>query len=120
MAAAIESAAPETGAAPDRLGALAAAAYRGIAENVRDNVAVIEQLRGAPVRGLRLGGGGSLDRTFCATIARRLGRPVSAGPVEASAAGNAIAQFLASGALPSLAEGQARIAAAGEIRRFDP
>ncbi len=104
----------------DRLAALAAAIYRGIAADIGRNLAILEDLRGARFDALRLGGGGALDATFCGLLARTLGRPVIAGPVEASAAGNAIVQFLALGAIGSLAEGQARIAAAGGIRRFDP
>lgn len=80
----------------------------------------MERFRGRPFTALRLGGGGARDATLCTGFARALGRPVRAGPVEASAAGNAIVQFLALGALPSLADGQARVAAAGEIQRFDP
>ena len=75
---------------------------------------------GRPFAALRLGGGGARDATFCAGLAQALGRPVRAGPVEASAAGNAIVQFLVLGALRSLAAGQDRVAAAGEIQRFDP
>lgn len=104
----------------DRLGALAASIYRGLAADIARNVAAMERFRGRPFAALRLGGGGARDATLCAGLARALGRPVRAGPVEASAAGNAIVQFLALGTLGSLAEGQARVAAAGEIQRFDP
>lgn len=121
MIAAMEAHAPALATLPgDRLGALAAAIYRGLATDIAAHVATIERLRGRPVSALRLGGGGARDATLCAGLARALGRPVIAGPVEASAAGNAVVQFLAQGALASLAEGQARIAAAGELRRFDP
>lgn len=118
---AMETHAPAlAGLAGDRPGALAASVYRGLAADIARNVAAMERFRGRPFAALRLGGGGARDATFCAGLAQALGRPVRAGPVEASAAGNAVVQFLALGALRSLAEGQARVAAAGEIQRFDP
>ena len=104
----------------DRPGALAASIYRGLAADIARNVAAMERFRGRPFAALRLGGGGARDATLCAGLAQALGRPVRAGPVEASAAGNAIVQFLALGTLGSLAEGQARVAAAGEIQRYAP
>ena len=48
------------------------------------------------------------------------GRPVLAGPVEATAMGNVLVQAIASGRLSSLADGRCRLARSVEPRRYEP
>ena len=51
-----------------------------------------ERLAGRPIRIVHVVGGGSLNRLLCQAIADRSGRPVLAGPVEATALGNVLVQ----------------------------
>ena len=53
-------------------------------------------------------------------MANALGRPVWAGPAEATAIGNLLVQLQAAGEIDSLAEGAALVAENREIQRFDP
>ena len=72
----------------------------------RTTVATIERVAGFEAEVIHLVGGGSsipLLRELCASAC---GRPVLAGPAEATVAGNAIVQAIAGGALTDLAEGR--------------
>ena len=72
----------------------------------RTTVATIERVAGFQADVIHLVGGGSsipLLRELCASAC---GRPVIAGPAEATVAGNAIVQAIAAGALADLAEGR--------------
>ena len=61
-----------------------------------------ERLSGQPVRVVNLVGGGSQNALLCRLIADRSGRPVLAGPVEATAIGNILVQARRAG----LADGE--------------
>jgi len=60
-------------------------------------------------------GGGSRNRALCQFTADATGRPVVAGPAEATAAGNVIVQAMALGQVASLEEGRALVR-----RSFEP
>jgi rhamnulokinase len=62
-------------------------------------------------------GGGCLNDYLNQATADASGRPVLAGPVEATATGNLLLQAIAAGQLRSLAEGRRLVAAP---RRFEP
>lgn len=101
-------------------GPIARALYEGLARDIAAGLAAIERVRDRPVRRLRLGGGGARDAAFCTLLAQAIGRQVTAGPVEASATGNALVQFAALGAFPSIAAGRRIVRAGTPLRRFDP
>ncbi|MBE9375285.1 rhamnulokinase [Saccharopolyspora sp. HNM0983] len=69
-----------------------ARAYAGAIEQV-------EQLTGEPVSVLHVVGGGSQNTLLCELTAQRTGRPVVAGPTEATALGNVLVQARAAGAV---------------------
>ena len=71
--------------------------YRALAENVR-------RLTGRAIETVHIIGGGSRNALHCRLTAGAAGLPVLAGPVEATAIGNVMAQALALGAVSSLAE----------------
>ncbi|HEX8627352.1 MAG TPA: rhamnulokinase family protein [Catenuloplanes sp.] len=62
-----------------------------------------EALSGAPVRVLHLVGGGAANDLLCQLTADLTGRPVVAGPVEATAVGNLLVQAMADGQVSGLA-----------------
>jgi rhamnulokinase len=75
----------------------------------RTTVATIERVTGGAAEVIHLVGGGSsipLLRELCASAC---GRPVIAGPTEATVAGNAIVQAIAAGTLTDLAEGRSLV-----------
>ena len=66
-------------------------------------------------------GGGSQNRLLCQLTANATGRPVVAGPVEATAMGNVLVQARAAGAAAGgLAQLRSIIAAGASLGRFEP
>jgi rhamnulokinase len=83
-------------------------------------VANIERVTGAPIEGIHVVGGGSLNDCLSQATADATGRPVAAGPAEATAIGNILVQAVAAGTLPSLARGRALVRRTLRPRRFEP
>jgi rhamnulokinase len=92
--------------APETVGGLARVVYESLAAKYRLTLERIEKLLGRPLTPLHVVGGGSRNRLLNQFAADATGRPVVAGPVEATAIGNILLQMLATGALSSLAEGR--------------
>jgi len=65
-------------------------------------------------------GGGSQNALLCQFTADATRRSVIAGPVEASALGNAMVQAIATGHLGSIASGRSSIAASCELTTYEP
>lgn len=80
----------------------------------------IEQLTGSAIPGVHIVGGGSLNDYLNQATADASGRPVTAGPAEATAIGNIVVQSIASGVLPSLREARQRLAGHVPLKRFEP
>lgn len=94
--------------------------YEGLALKYR---LVNEQLAavcGHPARVVHIVGGGSGNALLNQFTADALGLPVLAGPREATAVGNLMAQALGLGLIPDLAAAQAPIRAAFPIATFTP
>jgi rhamnulokinase len=83
-------------------------------------VRTIERLTGDSVPGIHIVGGGCRNDYLNQATADAAGRPVLAGPAEATATGNLLVQAIASGQLPSLAEARDLVAQAVKPRRFEP
>jgi len=75
----------------------------------------IEEVLGYRVSVIHVVGGGTRNRALCRFTADATGRPVVAGPAEATAAGNVIVQAMALGQVASLEEGRALVR-----RSFEP
>ena len=69
---------------------------------------------------LHLLGGGTKDNFLCEMTANCLNIPVSAGPVEATALGNIILQFIALGEIESVEQGRKIIAQNEKITNYAP
>ena len=83
-------------------------------------VPTIERVTGQPIPGIHIVGGGSLNAYLNQAAADASGRPVMAGPVEATAIGNLLVQEIAAGRIGSLADGRRMVAAAYPPARFEP
>ena len=84
---------------------------------------VLEQLiavSGQTVDRLYIIGGGSRNALLNQMTANAIGRPVIAGPAEATAIGNAIVQLIAVGELSSVAGARALLSESDELRAFEP
>ena len=80
----------------------------------------IEALTGRAVQGLRIVGGGGQNAYLNQATADASGRPVVAGPVEATVIGNVLVQAVTAGRFASLAEARRHVAATLPPRRFEP
>jgi rhamnulokinase len=83
-------------------------------------IATIEQLTGKTVPGIHIVGGGSQNAYLNQATADAAGRPVLAGPVEATAYGNILVQAIACGGMASLSEGRRILREGLDTKRFEP
>ena len=85
-----------------------------------ERVAQIESLLGSERRTIHVVGGASRIAPLMQWLADATGRRVVAGPVEATAIGNAAVQWRTVGAVSSIAEARALIARMPEIAGYEP
>jgi rhamnulokinase len=86
----------------------------------RAAVRTAEALSGRPVRQIHVVGGGARNRLLCQLTADAANLPVSAGPVEATALGNILAQARADGGPDDLAAMRALVAGSEPVRMYEP
>lgn len=121
MPAAIAAFCRETGqSVPATAAAFTRAVLESLAFKYRSVMQSLEELTGTRFSHLRIVGGGSRNRLLNQFTANALGRPVVAGPVEATALGNLAVQMMATGAVSSLAEARAIIKRSFPTERFEP
>ena len=106
--------------APDDPVRLAKAVLDSLALRYASVVQMIERVTGRSIPGIHIVGGGSLNAYLNQATADASGRPVLAGPVEATAIGNLLVQGMAAGTIGSLAEGRRLVAEAFPPARFEP
>jgi rhamnulokinase len=80
----------------------------------------LERVGGREVDVVHVIGGGAQAELLCRLTADLLGRPVLAGPVEATALGNVLMQARAAGELGSLRDVRAAAAASTEPTTYEP
>ena len=83
-------------------------------------IQIIERLTGQPVQGVQIVGGGCQNDYLNQATADACGKPVLAGPVEATAAGNVLVQAIAAGRFPGLAQARQHVRTAISVRSFAP
>jgi rhamnulokinase len=80
----------------------------------------IEKIAGYTIPVLHIMGGGCRNTLLSQFTANALARPVFAGPVEAAATGNLIAQLIALGEVKDLAEGRALVRSSFTVTEYMP
>ncbi len=100
---------------PENEGQVVRAIMESLAFRYRYVKEGVEELRGKPVKGINIVGGGTKDTFLCQLAADACGIPVTAGPVEATAIGNLLMQYVAAGELKDLGEARELV-----IRSFEP
>jgi rhamnulokinase len=121
MPAAIEAFCTRTGQRlPRDRGAVARCVLESLALRYRWVIERIEEMRGRRVNAIHVIGGGSRNRVLCQFTADATGRPVLAGPVEATAVGNIIVQMMALGHVSSLEEGRAVVRRSFDVTTYEP
>ena len=105
---------------PDTPGELVRSVLTSLACKYRLVLERLIRVTGRRVEVVHVIGGGVRNELLCRLTADVLGRPVLAGPVEATALGNVLMQARATGDLASLAELRAVAAASADPAVFEP
>ncbi len=105
---------------PADVGETVQCVYKSLAICYADTVRRIAALTGKTYIGIHIVGGGCKDGYLNQLTANCTGLPVSAGPVEATAIGNLIAQMIAGGEFPDLVAARAAVAESFEIQYYSP
>lgn len=80
----------------------------------------LEDILGRRIDILHLVGGGTQNELLNQLTADAIGRPVTAGPIEATAIGNILVQAMAVGAVGSLAEARMIVRESFPVKRYEP
>jgi rhamnulokinase len=104
---------------PTDRGTVARIVFESLALRYRYVQEMMDDLVGRRIGTLHIVGGGSQNRMVNQFAADCIGRPVVAGPVEATAIGNILMQMLAMGAIGSLEEGRQVVRNSFATERFD-
>lgn len=121
MPEAIRSYCSRTGqAAPSTHGAVVRCVVESLALKYRYVLERTERLAGASYAGLHMVGGGINNALLCQFTANAIGRPVWAGPVEASAIGNVLVQLMALGEIAGLPEARQLVRDSFPVRTYEP
>jgi rhamnulokinase len=106
--------------APSTEGEFVRTALESLALKYRMVLGWLEELSGSKLDVIHIVGGGSQNELLNQFTANACGRPVVAGPVEATAMGNVLVQARTSGALSSLAEMRSVVRASSALKHYEP
>ena len=106
---------------PDEPAAIVRCILDSLAAGYARTISDAERLAGRAIDVVHVVGGGSQNRLLCQLTADATGKPVVAGPVEATALGNVLVQARASGELSGgLAELRKIVAGGTALERYQP
>lgn len=105
---------------PDSVGAVMRCIYESLALTYRYTCGQIGEATGKTYEGIHVIGGGVKDGLLCQMTADFCALPVTAGPIEATAMGNSLVQFLALGVFDSVAQAREAVARSTQVQRYEP
>lgn len=105
---------------PETVGSIMQCIYQSLAFLYRKTLEEIELCTGKRYPAIHIVGGGIKDTHLCRLAANACGRPVKAGPTEASALGNIVVQLIASGDVRNIKEARKVIAASYPVAEYEP
>ncbi len=105
---------------PENVGEFVRCCLEGLALKYRWVIERLEELTGKTVSTIHIVGGGSQNWLLNQFTADATGKPVQAGPIEATATGNALVQAIALGYLGSHAELREVVRNSFDLRTFEP
>ncbi|HVU11683.1 MAG TPA: rhamnulokinase family protein [Phototrophicaceae bacterium] len=105
---------------PETPGQVMRTVYESLALKYRQALEDMIALSGRMVEKLHIIGGGTQNKLLCQMTADALGRVVVAGPVEATALGNAITQLIALGELGSVAQARTALSRTITTEVYEP
>lgn len=105
---------------PDSDAAVVRCALQSLALRYRQVLGWLEELTGASISTIHIVGGGTQNERLSQMAANACNRQVIAGPVEATAIGNAIMQAISLGAVGSIADARQIIADSFAVKTYEP
>jgi rhamnulokinase len=105
---------------PENPAAVARCVFESLALKYRHVIEQLERLTGRPIKTINVVGGGSRNELLCRLTADAARLPVVAGPVEATALGNVMAQAFARGRVGSPEEIRAVVRRSFEASTYEP
>jgi rhamnulokinase len=105
---------------PETPGQIMRTIYESLALKYRLTLDKLIGLTGRTVERVHVVGGGSRNALLCQMTADACKRAVVAGPVEATALGNAIVQFMTLGEFGSIREAREMLSRSGDLVRYEP
>ncbi len=105
---------------PESEGQFVRCALESLALKYRTVLGWLEELAGSKVEVIHIVGGGCQNELLNQFTANACGRPVVAGPIEATALGNVLVQARTSGAVTTLAEMRSIVRASSALKRYEP
>ena len=104
---------------PETAGALAAVIYNSLAQCYKETVEELEAITGRTYQAVNIVGGGSNAEYLNQLTAKATGKTVYAGPGEATAIGNLLAQMIRAGEFQGLTEARAAVYHSFEISTYE-
>jgi rhamnulokinase len=105
---------------PDSQGGFFRCAFESLALQYSVVMDELRETAGAKIERLHVIGGGSKNALLCQMAADATGIPVTAGPTEATCAGNILMQARAMGEVSSLAESREIVAKSFSLEEYEP
>jgi len=105
---------------PQTKGEIARCVYESLAMKYRYTFRRLEEITGRKYEAIHMIGGGTQSTLLCQMTADACRVPVIAGPVEATAMGNAVVQMMALGEIKDVWDGRKVVAASEELKHYEP
>ena len=105
---------------PETPGQIARCIMDSLALKYRYILGLTAELSGAEFAGLHMVGGGIQNELLCQLTAEAIGKPVWAGPVEASAIGNILVQYMALGEIESIRDARGIVRESFPAALYEP
>jgi rhamnulokinase len=105
---------------PHDAGAIVRCCLESLALKYRWAIDRLEAILGTSIKTIHVVGGGTKNALLCQFTADACGRPVHAGPVEATAIGNILVQALGDGQLSSISDLRAVVARSFPVTVYEP
>ena len=105
---------------PDSDGAVVRCALESLAMRYRQVLDWLQELTGSQILTIHIVGGGTQNEQLSQMASDACNRPVVAGPVEATAIGNAMMQAISLGAIDSISSARRIIAESFAVKMYEP
>lgn len=105
---------------PETKGEIVRCILESLALKYRYTVDMIDDLSGERLPSINVVGGGTQEKPLMQFTANACNRPVKAGPIEATALGNIVAQAIAAGEIKDIWQGREIISNSFEMNYYEP